>query len=149
MKARVLLLLLLPLALMTGCKKEEIVKALPIMYFGSGDGKASIIMTQNDLDIFLENNLPKSTPPELIKIPSELTNIDFDKYTLAIGSHWYRSGIDTLEHLFYKRGGKLYEYHLTIVHDLTSPVGSFTFGILVNKLPPAARVELIVKRVNE
>ncbi len=129
-----------------GCEKEEkkekvilpeakIAETLPLMSSSGinkkthGAGEIVIINSQKELnEIFNKGYLPK-----------ELTNVDFTKNTVIVGSCGTAQGVSKIEHNFSKVKDK-YEYTLTIFYDLTHVAQCVGFGIIIEKIPNNSEV---------
>ncbi len=133
---------LLTLATAMSCDKEDkedkialpivkITKTFPLMLNNPSykNGGIIVINSQQKLEnVYQDSYLPK-----------DLTNVDFNKNTVIVGSYGTTQGVDKVEHNFFKVGSK-YEYILTIVlNDACVPEG-VGFGIVVEKIPDNTEV---------
>ena len=142
-------LIMLIILATVGCKKEKaiypeavIIKELPVMYGAiSEHGTVQLIQSQQELNKLFNGDAPT--------FPEELTNIDFEKSSLAIGTAGDGRDVGKLEHRIKKRDSNKYHYSLNVLYsDAAVVVGPFSFGVIVNKLPDEANIILEVKEIN-
>ncbi len=141
---------LLTLATVMSCDKEDkeeknilptakITKKLPLMLNNPSckNGDIIIINSQQELDnVYQDSYLPK-----------DLTNVDFTKNTVIVGSYGTSRGVSKVEHNFSKIGDK-YQYTLTIFLDMTFVAEGVGFGIVVEKIPDNSEVMFKVNLIN-
>lgn len=82
-----------------------------------------------------------------IKNYSELSNINWNLYTLLVNRHVNPTLIVSYSHSFKEKASLNYQYLLEIISGSATAIDDFSYGILVHKLPGNAIVEFVVKEV--
>ncbi len=113
--------------------KEILIMGLQLL----DDGTIATIQSQEGL-----NNLFND---DISKIPVELKNINFEQYTLILGTKCIGQGLYNLSHNFECKENNHYDYTITIMCNDFAEAPTFTFGVLVDKLPNNSNVVLHIK----
>lgn len=147
MKKKMILFTVIALFLLIGgmgCEREDetypdavIVKELPILPIGN-NRNSIVIQSQKELKAVYSS--------DILQHYDDLSNIDFSKYTLLLGYGGYGNEVSTMQHYFIKSGASSYTYLLKIAGDATCP-DSFRYGIIVGKLPKAAKVTFKIEEL--
>ncbi len=130
----------------TSCEKTgdvialdaKILKELPVMYGKVCEyGKTIVINSQNELDDLFTNDLPKC-----------LSDIDFEKSTVVLGTSGNGRDVYELRHDFKKIDNNHYEYNVFVEYYESSVViNTFICGVIVEKIPSDSEIILTVKEI--
>lgn len=111
----------------------KVVKEILMMYVQLlGDEQIATIQSQEELEQLFGSRTISVT----------LENIDFEKYTVILGTKGVCNGLSKLTHSFKYKENKTYEYTIKIICNCTCEAPTFTFGIIVEKLPVGSNVIL-------
>lgn len=113
--------------------KEILIRGLQLLDYG----KIATIQSQEELNKLFDN--------KNFKIPVELENIDFEKHTVILVTKTISRGLDTLLHTSFKhKENKTYEYTIKIIYNDFCEAPTFTFGVIVEKIPIGSNILLTV-----
>ncbi|MGI6370167.1 MAG: hypothetical protein ACOX09_06125 [Candidatus Kapaibacterium sp.] len=113
--------------------KEILIRGLQLLDYG----KIATIQSQEELNQLFDN--------KNFKIPVELENIDFEKHTVILVTKTIGRGLDTLLHTSFKhKENKTYEYTIKIIYNELHEAPTFTFGVIVEKIPIGSNILLTV-----
>ncbi len=130
-----------------GCEKEVnttfpdaiIIKELPKLTILGKNTKSIVIQSQKELNtVFSESELQRY---------EELQQIDFTKYTLLLGFSSYGNEVSNMQHSFIKTETNSYIYLIKIGGLATRP-DTFRYGVIVAKLPKAAKVVFKIEELH-
>ncbi|MCD7914671.1 MAG: hypothetical protein LUG96_05035 [Tannerellaceae bacterium] len=107
-------------------------------------------LTPEELELLKEIPVTQSLPAEeneeeegaerAVTLGQLLEDIDFEKYSLLLGVGYYGNHKDTiLTHSLLQTGANVYEY-VVFIPGMSAEPDSFNYGMIVQKLPPAAKV---------
>lgn len=144
-----LLLPLLVLIIVIGCKKEEtykipeksfIIKEVSKNYIEGNikEGEQKIIQSKKELlAIFSQSEINKV---------KELRNINFTRQTLLLGCDFYENRAE-FRYNFSKQSKSKYLLSVKISGGATSPDYKFKYGVIVSKLPAIATVDFKITKL--
>ena len=128
-----------------GCERENTV--YPDAVIVKELSKLPIGNNRNSIVIQSQTELKAVYSSDIFQHYDDLKNIDFSKHTLLLGFGGYGNEVSDMQHYFIKSGASSYTYLLKIGGDATRP-DTFRYGIIVEKLPKAAKVTFKIEELH-